>query len=102
MSRLWLTGASSGIGAALAERLLAEGHSLAVTARQAAPLQALAQRHGARVLVVPGDITDAGQVREIVRRIEQAWGRWIAWCSMPGPANTSSPAVSTRRWWSAW
>ncbi|UCL84967.1 SDR family NAD(P)-dependent oxidoreductase [Pseudomonas sp. HS-18] len=74
MSRLWLTGASSGIGAALAERLLAEGHSLAVTARQAAPLQALAQRHGARVLVVPGDITDAGQVREIVRRIEQAWG----------------------------
>lgn len=74
MSRLWLTGASSGIGAALAERLLAEGHSLAVTARQAAPLHALAQRHGARVLVVPGDIAEAAQVADIVRRIEQAWG----------------------------
>lgn len=74
MSRLWLTGASSGIGAALAERLLAEGHSLAVTARQAAPLQALAQRHGDRVLVVPGDIANAEQVRDMARRIEQAWG----------------------------
>lgn len=74
MSRVWLTGASSGIGAALTERLLAEGHSLAITARQARPLHALARRHGARVLVVPGDIADAAQVAEIVSHIEQTWG----------------------------
>ncbi|MBB4862153.1 NAD(P)-dependent dehydrogenase (short-subunit alcohol dehydrogenase family) [Pseudomonas nitritireducens] len=74
MSRLWLTGASSGLGAALAEQLLAEGHRLAVTARQAAPLHELAERFGDRVLVVPGDIADSGQVRDILQRIEQDWG----------------------------
>ncbi|MCG8906781.1 MULTISPECIES: SDR family NAD(P)-dependent oxidoreductase [Pseudomonas] len=74
MSRIWLTGASSGIGAALAERLLAAGHSLAVTARQTAALQSLAERYGERVLLVPGDVSDAGQVDQIARCIRQAWG----------------------------
>lgn len=74
MSHIWLTGASSGIGAALAEHLLDDGHSLAVTARQASALQSLAERYGERVLVVPGDISDARQVDLIARRIQQAWG----------------------------
>ena len=37
--RIWLTGASSGIGHALAERLLNEGHCLALSARREEPLQ---------------------------------------------------------------
>jgi short-subunit dehydrogenase len=36
--RIWLTGASSGIGAALAEQLLEQGHRLALRARSVEPL----------------------------------------------------------------
>ncbi len=74
MKRIWLTGASSGIGAALAEILLQQGHHLALSARSEAPLQALAERWPQQVLVLPGDLGDAEQVRAIGQRIAAAWG----------------------------
>jgi NAD(P)-dependent dehydrogenase (short-subunit alcohol dehydrogenase family) len=72
--RIWLTGASSGIGAALAEKLLQAGHRLAISARTLAPLQALAARYPEQVLLVPGDLGEAEQVQAIGQRIHQAWG----------------------------
>ncbi|UTW09142.1 SDR family NAD(P)-dependent oxidoreductase [Pseudomonas benzenivorans] len=72
--RIWLTGASSGIGAALAELLLKSGHRLALSARSAGPLQALAQRYPQQVLLAPGDLGDAEQVRAIGERIAEKWG----------------------------
>lgn len=72
--RIWLTGASSGIGAALAEELLLGGAHLALSARTRAPLDALALRFPGRVLVVPGDLTDPEQVRQIGEQIALAWG----------------------------
>ena len=74
MSRIWLTGASSGIGAALASQLLEQGHRLALSARQVAPLQALATRYEDQVLVLPGDLTDPAQVADICRTIDARWG----------------------------
>ncbi|SEI44096.1 Short-chain dehydrogenase [Azotobacter beijerinckii] len=74
MKRIWLTGASSGIGAALAELLLQQGHRLAVSARHADALQALAKRYPQQVLALPGDLGDAAQVRAIGERIAQQWG----------------------------
>lgn len=72
--RIWLTGASSGIGAALAELLLKAGHRLALSARRPSPLRALADRYPQQVLLAPGDLGDAEQVRDIGERIAARWG----------------------------
>ncbi len=54
--RALVTGASAGLGAAIAEALAAEGVRLALMARREDPLRVLAHRHGASVIVC--DITD--------------------------------------------
>lgn len=72
--RVWLTGASSGMGHELALQLLKQGHHLAVSARSVEPLQALERRFPGQVLLAPGDLADAEQVRAIGQRILQAWG----------------------------
>lgn len=58
---VWIIGASSGIGAALAQALLAAGARVVVSARQVSALQALAQGHAhCRALAL--DVTDADAV----------------------------------------
>ena len=74
MRRIWLTGASSGIGHELARLLLAQGHRLALSARSNEPLHALARQYPKQVLVLPGDLTDATQVRTIAAEIGAHWG----------------------------
>ncbi|WP_448725208.1 SDR family NAD(P)-dependent oxidoreductase [Pseudomonas farris] len=72
--RYWLTGASNGIGAALAEEILKTGAHLAVSSRSLAPLEALSQRYPGQVLVVAGDLTNGQRVREIGEQIAKEWG----------------------------
>ncbi len=58
--RIWLTGASSGIGRALAHELARRGAVLALTSRNCAELDRLAQElrsNGTRVTVVSGDVS---------------------------------------------
>jgi len=74
MKRIWLTGASSGIGAALAHILLSQGHCVAVSARNAQALERLKTTFAQQVLLLPGDLTDPAQVRAMGEHIEQAWG----------------------------
>jgi short-subunit dehydrogenase len=69
-----LTGASNGIGAALAEEILKTGAHLAVSSRSLAPLKALSQRYPGQVLVVAGDLTNGQRVREIGEQIAKEWG----------------------------
>ena len=74
MSRCWLTGAGSGIGAALAEVLLDQGHKVALGARRAESVETLAARHPRQTLLALGDISDRQQVEAIVDDISKQWG----------------------------
>lgn len=58
--RVWIVGASSGIGAALASALLDAGAKVAVSARRAEKLRDLvnAHTHQQNALVIPFDVTD--------------------------------------------
>ncbi len=66
---VWITGASSGIGRALAEAHVAQGWRVAITARREAELRALAETHPSRIIVAPADVTDPDSVREAVNTI---------------------------------
>ncbi|POA97485.1 short-chain dehydrogenase [Chromobacterium sinusclupearum] len=69
--RVWVIGASSGIGAALAAELLDAGAEVILSARRAAPMHALADgRPGARVETL--DVTDPTSWRSAWARLEDA------------------------------
>lgn len=73
-----VTGASSGIGEATAEVLVAEGASVAVAARRRERLDGLAQRiegNGGQVMTVECDVTDEGQAHGLIQRVERELGR---------------------------
>ena len=72
--RVWIVGASTGIGAALAEDLLAKGAKVAVSARKREPLEAMAAKHGGNVAVLPLDINDAPALAAATQQIVARWG----------------------------
>lgn len=72
--RVWIIGASYGIGAALAERLAADGKEVWASARSAGKLAALAERHPGRIHALPLDVTDKAAVWAALAGIEAASG----------------------------
>ncbi len=75
-STVLITGASSGIGRALAQRFAAAGRALILVARRESALQSLAQElrqsHGVAVTVIAHDLAIAGAAASLMQRIEAA------------------------------
>lgn len=70
----WVTGASSGIGRAVALKLADGGWQVAASARSADKLDALVAERPGSIHAYPLDITDGEAATETVRSIEQALG----------------------------
>ena len=73
-----VTGASRGIGLAIAERLVAEGFDLTITARDPERLDDAASRlrqaRRGSVVAIPGELGSPEDISAVVRTHEQAYG----------------------------
>ena len=69
-----VTGASAGIGRAVADLFLDRGWTVAVLARRAEPLQALAKMHK-RAIALPCDVTDEAAVADAFAQVADRAGR---------------------------
>ena len=77
-SVVWVTGASSGIGKAMAFESARLGYKVVLSARRQERLEAIAleiRNAGGEALVVPLDIMEEASITMAVQRIISAWGR---------------------------
>jgi NAD(P)-dependent dehydrogenase (short-subunit alcohol dehydrogenase family) len=70
-----VTGAARGIGLAIAQRFVKEGARVALADRLATEVETEAAQLGASALAVPTDVGDAAEVRRLVSRTVQRFGR---------------------------
>ena len=76
MIKTWfITGASSGFGRILTEKLLARGDRVAATVRRESSLDDLQVQHADRLWIAILDVTDADAVRKVIDRAFAELGR---------------------------
>jgi NADP-dependent 3-hydroxy acid dehydrogenase YdfG len=90
-----ITGASGGIGAALAERLAGGGASLGLVARRAEALGEVAARCGPNAIPIVGDMTRREDVRRAVKETLARFGRIDVWVNNVGRGISRPPSVLT-------
>ena len=79
-----ITGASGGIGAALALQLGRHGHRLVLAARRDKELNEVARRTGAETVAVPTDVTVRAQVDRLRDRALEAFTQVDVWVNNAG------------------
>lgn len=87
-----VTGASAGIGAAIARRFAKEGHLVAALARRNDKLLSLQKEFPSHILPFPLDITKPLAVAETFSTIENSWGPIAVLVNNAGLARGLDPA----------
>jgi hypothetical protein len=93
-----ITGASSGIGAALARLLAREGHRLVLAARRQERLAALERElraAGAALITVPCDVSRRDHAEDLIHRAEREFGRIDVLVNNAGRGHFSSVEDTT-------
>jgi NAD(P)-dependent dehydrogenase (short-subunit alcohol dehydrogenase family) len=81
-----VTGASRGLGFALAEALLTTGWRVVADGRDAAALDAAATRLGPSVVAVPGDVTDPAHRNDLIAAAGDGLGLLVNNVGVLGPS----------------
>jgi NAD(P)-dependent dehydrogenase (short-subunit alcohol dehydrogenase family) len=91
MSRVWfITGSSRGFGRALTEAALRAGDSVAATARRPEQLADLVDTHGAAILPLQLDVTDAVAAAAAITAARERFGRIDVVVNNAGYANVAA------------
>jgi short-subunit dehydrogenase len=90
-----ITGASGGIGAALAEELAGRGDSLALVARRADALKEVADKCGENALAIPSDVTSRAEVKRVLSEALARFGHVDVWVNNVGQGITKMPSHLT-------
>ena len=88
-----ITGASSGIGRALASELGRRGARLGLTARRGEELLKLSEeieRAGGEALALPADVRDAEALKGVAERVRERWGRIDVLVANAGMSSTTA------------
>jgi 3-oxoacyl-[acyl-carrier protein] reductase len=94
-----VTGASRGIGLAIAHMLAAEGAQVALAARGHDGLQQAVAQIGGNASLHVADVTDPAAALELVRDVEQKWGRIdILVCNVGSGTSVPPGQESTAEW----
>jgi len=87
-----ITGASGGIGAALAQQLSAQGARVVLVARREDALREVAERCGDSALTVVADVTRRDEVQRVVRAAIARFGHVDVWVNNVGRGITRMPS----------
>ena len=90
-----ITGASSGIGAALAELLSGRGDKVVLVARRESELNAVAARWGANAHAMVADVTERAAVKRVVEDAIARLGRIDVWVNNVGQGISLNPSQLT-------
>jgi len=90
-----ITGASAGIGAALAERLAGEGMSVVLVARRKDVLETVAARCGTNALAVVADVSRRDEVRRVLDATITRFGGIDVWVNNVGRGISRQPSELT-------
>ena len=98
-----VTGASRGLGAALAESLAGRGYHVLAVARTVGALEELDDRiraAGGSATLAPMDVTEAGAMQQLAQAVASRWGGLDLWahCAIHAAPLSPAPHIDGKDW----